>query len=203
MDENFNHEKSLSLISEMIERARNNFQKGGAGSLIYWGYMVAVFAVINCVLLKTLDNIEQSFFIWVLMLPAMLGSYFMERRIRRETLVKTHIDKIGDIIWLGFFISFAVFTGVIHLVSVNLGISQIFMLNIPIIITFLGMGQFITACVMRQKMWYAIAALTWIGAIVCALVDLEMQFIVFAACMLFGFAVPGHILNYQAKKNNV
>jgi len=124
-------------------------------------------------------------------------------------LVKTHIDKINGMVWLGFFISYVVFTTAIVLfvfkldIINKLEISHIYMINIPIIITLLGMGQFITACVLRFKMWYIIAAATWICAILSAIVNLEAQFIIFAACMFFGFAVPGHVMNYQAKKSNV
>ena len=203
MEANFNHEQSLSLISEMIERARNNVQKKAGNSLIYWGYVVAALAVVNYVLLHTLDDILQSFFIWLAMIPAGLVSYFMERRIVRETLVKTHIDKINATVWQGFLVSFVVFTVVINLLVVRLDMQEILMLNIPVMLTLLGMGIFISACVIRYKVWYALAAITWAGAIVSVLVKLEMQFIVFALCMVIGIAVPGHTLNCQAKKNHV
>ena len=209
MNEKFNHEDSLSLISEMIERTRNNIREKGSSSMIYWGYVVATLSIINHVLMKTLDDFDKSFFVWVLILPAMVISFFMERRNWRQKLIRTHIDKINDMVWLGFFISYVVFTASIVLlvfkldVINKLDIRHIYMLNIPIIITLLGMGQFITACVLRHKLWYIIAASTWIGAILSAIVNLEGQFIIFAACMFFGFAVPGHIMNYKAKKSNV
>jgi hypothetical protein len=34
-------------------------------------------------------------------------------------------------------------------------------------------------------------------------VKVGIQFIIFAACMLLGFVVPGHILNHQVKKSHV
>ena len=109
MDTNFNHEQSLTLINEMINRARNNVQKGWTYPMIFWGYLTAVLAVINCVLLNALNNPNQSFWVWWMMPPAGLISYFIERRVHRETLVKTHIDKIAAKVWYGFLISFVVF----------------------------------------------------------------------------------------------
>ena len=209
MNEKLSHDESLSLISEMIERTRNNIREKGANSMIYWGYVVAMLSIANYVLMKTLDDFDKSYFVWALMLPAMVVSFFMERRNWRKELVKTHIDKINGMVWLGFFISYVVFTTAIVLfvfkldIINKLEISHIYMINIPIIITLLGMGQFITACVLRLKLWYIIAASTWICAILSAIVNLEAQFIIFAACMFFGFAVPGHVMNYQAKKSNV
>ena len=203
MDTNFNHEQNLELINEMITRARNNVRINGAYSLIFWGYLTAAVAITNCVLLNTLTNPQQSFWIWSLMLPACVVSYFIERRIDRKTLVKTHIDKVGSMVWSGFFISFVVFMVVINTVSLKYGAQRVFMLNTPVIMIMVGMGQFISACVFRQKMWFAIAALTWTGAITCAFLGVDVQFIIFAACMILGFAVPGHILSHQAKKSHV
>jgi MFS family permease len=201
MERDFNHEESLSLINEMISQARNNVKTGSTYSMMYWGYATAALAIINYVLLHTLSNPNQSFWIWCFMLPAGLGSYFIERRIRRKALVKTHIDKIGGMVWCGFLISFSVFEIVINTVGFRLGIYQVFMLTTPVIMIMVGMGEFISACIYRHKMWYVIAALVWMGAIVCAFLNVDMQFIVFAACMILGFVVPGHILNRQAKKS--
>ena len=202
MDKNFNHEESLSLINEMISRAQYNVKMGWPHSMIYWGYVTAALAITNTVLLHTLSNPNQSFWIWCLMLPAGLGSYFIERQTRKKTLVKTHIDKIGSMVWYGFLISFVVFTIGIHSTSMKFEISQIFILNTPALMIMLGMGQFISASIYRHKIWYGIASLTWTGALVCAFLQVDMQFIVFAVCMILGFVIPGHILNYQAKKSH-
>ena len=203
MDTNFNHEQSLTLINEMINRARNNVGQKGAGSFVFIGYFVAILAVANSVLMQFLSNPLHSIFVWALMIPGCGVMYVIERRNFMKKLVITHIDKIGSMVWLAFFIGFMVFTVVIHTVNLKLNIFEIFMLNMPVMLVLLGMGQFISACVLRQNMWYAVAAQSWAGAIICALIGVEAQFLVFAACMFLGFAVPGHILNYQAKKSDV
>ena len=203
MESTFNHEQSLSLINEMISRAQNNAKQGGSYSLIFWGYVTAILAITNSVLMNTLNNPSQSFWVWFLMIPAGVGSYFIARFVDREALVKTHIDKIGGMVWLGFFLSFVIFTIVIHTLHFNFNLYQLFMMNTPALMIMVGMGQFITACVYRHKLWYIIAVITWAGAVACAFLKVDMQFIVFAACMILGFAIPGHILNHQAKKSHV
>jgi len=203
MESNFTHEQSLTLINEMISRARNNVSMGGAYSLIYWGYMTAVLAIANSILWHILDNNGKSHYVWFAMIPAMAAGYFIERKSLREKVVKTHIDRIGGIVWAGFFISVIVFSIVIHVIAYTTGWWDILALNIPIIITMFGMGQFATASVFRYKLWYAFAAFSWAGAIVCAFSRIDVQLIVFAVCMMVGLAVPGHILNRQAKNNHV
>ena len=199
MEVNLSHEESLTLINEMICRARNNVRVKGAKSLIFWGYVTAALAIANSVLIHILNGQYQSFWIWGLMVPAAVVGFFIERRNRQKTLVKTHIDKIGSMIWLGFFISFAVFTVVIHTVN----ISQIIMINVPVMMILVGMGQFVTACAFRSKMWYLFASLSWTAAIACAFSPLDVQLIIFAAFMIVGFVIPGHILNRQSKESHV
>ena len=203
MEENLNHEQSLLLINEMIKRAQNNVKMEGTFSLIYWGYVTATLAIIHSVLFHTLNDHSMGSWIWTLMLPAGIVLYFIGRREDKTRLVKTHIDKIGGMVWAGFLISFVVFMVVIHTLNLIFNVPGIFMLQTPTLMIMVGMGQFISACIYSHKMWYVIAALTWTGAVVCAFVYVEIQMIVFAMCMILGFTVPGHILNYQAKKKHV
>ena len=203
MDANFNHEQSLTLINEMIQRAQNNVRKGKTYSMIFWGYVIAAAAVTNSVLIYTLSNPNQSFLIWLVTVPAFVVSYFIERSDTRAVLVKTHIDKIGSMVWTGFAVSIYVFLAVIFTIAFQIKAPAIFQLITPVILVMVGMGQFVTACVYRSKAWYWVAALFWAGAVVCAFLDVDMQHIVLSACMLFGFIIPGYLLNHKAKKSHV
>ena len=203
MDANFNHEQSLTLINEMIQRAQNNVRKGKTYSMIFWGYVIAAAAVTNSVLIYTLSNPNQSFLIWLVTIPAFVVSYFIERSDTRAVLVKTHIDKIGSMVWTGFAVSIYVFLAVIFTIAYRFEAPAIFLLITPVILIMIGTGQFVTACVYRSKKWYWVAALFWAGAIVSAFLLVRTQYIVLAACMLFGFIIPGYLLNHQAKKSHV
>ena len=149
-------EESLTLINEMINRARNNVVK--SYSLIYWGYVTAALAITNFILLHIFDNSDKSFYVWLVMIPAIVVGYFIELGNQRKKLVKTHIDRIVAMIWGGFFISFVVYTVVIHVIAYRTESSNIFALNIPVLLTMFGMGHFVTACAFRFKIWYVFAA---------------------------------------------
>jgi len=187
----------------MINRARNNVKHRGAYSLIFIGYWAAVLAITHYVLLNTLNEPNKSFWIWSLIIPACVGLYFIERRNKRKALVKTHIDKIGGMVWMGYIISFLVFSIVIHTVMFNFETRGVFRLYVPVTMIMVGMGHFITACIFRQKMWYVIAAMTWVGAVSCAFLTVDTHFIILSVWFILCFAVPGHILNHQAKKSHV
>ena len=92
---------------------------------------------------------------------------------------------------------------VIFAMGFRLEAFAIFSLCSPVILSMVGTTQFVTACVFRNKMWYAIAALFWAGAVTCAFLTADLHLIVFAVCMIFGYIIPGHVLIYQTKKSHV
>jgi hypothetical protein len=77
------------------------------------------------------------------------------------------------------------------------------MLINSIIMIMIGMCEFVSAVIYRYKPWYWVAVLFWVGAITCAFLSVDLQLIVLAAGMIFGFVVPGHILHHQAKERHV
>ena len=203
MDTNFNHEQSLALINEMISQARNNLQKERTYSLIFWGSVVALISLINCLLINILTTSEQSFLIWLLIFPAWGVSYFIDRSIDRSALVKTHIDKIGDMVWKGFGIGVLVFVLIINVVAHLTENYQMMMLINSVIMVIVGICEFASACIYRHKPWYWVAVLFWAGALSCAFLEVDIQFIVLAVCMIFGFVVPGYMLNRKSKRSDV
>ena len=203
MDTNFSHEESLALVNEMICRARNNVQKERMYSVLFWGYTVALLALANFTLIHVLNDPNQSFLVWLVTVLAFAVSHFIDRKIDRTALVKTHIDKIGGIVWRGFAISSAVFLVVVFALAFRIMDFRLMLLINPVYMVMIGLCEFATACIYRYKPWYWIAVLFWAGAISCAFLQVDRQFIILAVCMIMGFVVPGHLLTRQQKKNNV
>ncbi|MBN9301531.1 MAG: hypothetical protein J0I03_07050, partial [Dysgonomonas mossii] len=83
MENNFTEQDSLKLINEMISQARNNFQEGGIRTSIFSGYVVAATALANFILIHTLDDPNQSFWIWLTMIPMIIISRIIKRRYSR------------------------------------------------------------------------------------------------------------------------
>jgi hypothetical protein len=171
--------------------------------MIFWGYMVSLIAIANFVLMHTLSDPHLSFMVWLFILPAWVVSYFIDRRIDRTTLVKTHIDKIGDMVWKGFGIGVVVLFAAMYVAAIRMADFHIMVLTNSVIMSMVGICEFVTASVYRYKPWYWVAALFGVGAITCAFLPEDFQFIVLATCMILGFVVPGHLLNSQAKKSHV
>ncbi|MDR2120115.1 MAG: hypothetical protein LBP64_04480 [Tannerella sp.] len=216
MEKKFTEQESMEVITEMISRARNNFSRN-MSTMIFWGYLVATTAIANFILLNTLSNRVEAYYVWWLMIPGGVVSYFIRRRADRTALVKTHIDRIVNATWLGNGISVFVFWGLIQaFCGLTHNWSAAFLIT-PVIMTMLGLSEYVTACACRVKWMKWTAVMLWAGAVLC-LVPWEWrniddryvgtfyqgtQQLILAVCMIAGFVVPGHVGNRQQKENHV
>ena len=208
METKFNEKESLALISEMIEQARNNFQKGNGNSMIFWGWFVAFTAVMNVALALVLENPYISFHIWwIMILGQFIDSFIIRKKDDKSALVKTHIDRIIAAIWRGFMYSIIVFLLVIFGFACGLKNPEIFILITPGIMIMIGLSEFITAKTCRFKPYFYGAIIMWIGSVSCFCISLITsniviyQFLILAICMIAGFVVPGYRLNKLSKEN--
>jgi uncharacterized membrane protein len=220
MKTQFTEQESLAVITEMIDRARNNVQKGAGTFMIYWGAMVGITALLNVVLAYALASLSispnYSFYIWWIMVPAWIVSSILERKRGKSALVKSHIDNIISSVWRAFGISNAIFLLVIFGLFYALQedghfFYQFFYLINPVILLMTGIGEFVTAKVCRFRPFLHGAIALWAGSAACALAIMLLksgdgvlvQFFILALCMVIGFVIPGYKLNKLAKESHV
>ncbi len=205
MESKFSHEQSLALISEMIEQARNNFQKGAGNSFILYGYAVAVIALLNVLLAFALPNPNQSFLVWCLMFLVGIIDRMLDKKTARQTLAKTHIDKIISMTWRAFAIAVVLFLVVIFGYGILMKNPEIFILITPILLLMAGTAEFVTAIACRFKSLMTGACILWVGAIACLSTwngySTLVNFGILAICMILAFTVPGYKLNKMAEEN--
>ena len=204
MDTNINHEESLSLINEMIIQARNNFQKERRHpNMLFWGYLVACTALVNFVLMHILSNPHYSYWVWLVTIPGIWVSNIIRRKVNRLSLVITHIDNIGNMLWKGYLIGIYVFLTASYVFAFKNNDFHVMCLINSVIMSIIGICEFVSARLYRYKPWYWVATIFWCGAMICAFLNVDLQFIVLAICMILGFVIPGHLLNFQARKSHV
>jgi hypothetical protein len=216
MESKFTEQESMEIITEMINRARNNLNRS-VNVMIFWGYLVAATAIANFILLQAQGIGYNAYFVWLLMMPGAVVSYFISRRIDRRSVVRTHIDKIISSTWAGFGISVLVFWGMIMIFAGLTRNAEAMFLISPVILTMLGLGEYVMACACRARPMKWIAVLFWLGAILCVLPfrwqSMDGHFagtlyqghqqLIMAACMIIGFVVPGHLIQCKQKQNHV
>lgn len=207
METRLTEQQSLVIISEMIERARNNIQKGSGTSMIFWGCTIAFIALLNLVLLFTLPNPRLSFWVWTLSALGFVVEYFRQKRIDRSAIVKTYVDRIAGSVWNAFAISTVILIVILFTLGIATRMYQFYWLFNPLILLLSGFAHFVVAKITRFKPFLFGAIGMWIGSLLCIGVlfisreAVSIQFAILAISMLLGFVVPGVLLNKRAKND--
>ncbi|MDR0744156.1 MAG: hypothetical protein LBF05_07360, partial [Tannerella sp.] len=199
MESKFTKQESMEIITEMINRARNNVRKGSANSMIFNGYAGAIIAIANFILLQLLPNeyLNYSYYIWCLMFPVWMIDHYIERKVDKTSMVKTDIDKIISSAWSGFTISIVIFMITLYAIVYTLGTWQSLVAITPIIMAMVAIPEFVMARTCRFKPFLWGAIVFWAGALLCIIIICifkrgDLQLVIFAISMFFGFIIPGH-----------
>ncbi|MDR0509913.1 MAG: hypothetical protein LBH06_02320 [Rikenellaceae bacterium] len=203
METNFTERQSLETITGMIEQAKNYHRKGSLASYVFWGWMIAGLAVADFLLLTLVPSIrDNAHAVWALTLPAAVVNIFIQRRVDRQALVRTHINAIIGYIWTGFAISVWLFLAIVFTIAITTKTWFLMITLTPVIMLMLGMAQFATARACRLRSFLTGAIAFWAGAALSAACILskyvELQFIILALCMILGFVVPAGALDRKA-----
>ncbi|MDR3340561.1 MAG: hypothetical protein LBT25_10815 [Candidatus Symbiothrix sp.] len=208
METKFTEQQSLEVITEMINRARNNVQKNSANNMIYSGFIVALIAVANFILMHFLPDAygRYSFHIWWLIVPSTFVDRYIKRKLDRSAMVKTQIDSIITQLWRGFSISVVILLLSIFAICFSFHAWIASLLITPGIMIMVALVEFGMAKVCRYKPFFWGAIAFWTGSLLCLLTYSllnrgDLHFLILAACMIIGFIIPGYQLNKSAEKN--
>ena len=209
METKFTEQESFAIINEMIDRARNNVQIGSANSMIYNGYAVAGVAIIDFIILLLLpeDSKYLANWVWLLMIPSIFISRYVQSKVDRSAIVKTQIDGIIGSIWKGFAISVAVLLTILFSMSIVYQTWHYYSMITPTIMIMIALAEYgvAKACRFKPFLWGAIGF--WTGALVCvffsyfAMKSAIFHLLILAVCMISGFVIPGYQLNKSSKKH--
>ncbi|MDR1645758.1 MAG: hypothetical protein LBS05_08055 [Tannerellaceae bacterium] len=207
MENQLNEQESLRIIKDMIAQAKERFQKRNGDSIILWGYLIAILAMANFVLLRTLsaELQPQAYWVWMCTLPAFVIHYIHAARKARTTCAGSYIDTLVGHTWLAFYISVALFIASVFILAVALRAGgNLFTLIMPVIMSATGLCLFVNGKAYRFRPFVYGAIGFWVGALLSAIVVViwqkqSLQFLVLAVCMIVGFILPGHLLNRKAR----
>ncbi|SNS60344.1 hypothetical protein SAMN05421640_0831 [Ekhidna lutea] len=181
-------DESLALITDMISQAKRNVAKGGSFYFLLWGWVV-MFANLGHYLIAKFDWLDYPYIVWTLTIPAVIASIVYGAKKSKEK-VKSHLDRLYSQIWL------AVFIGVIIILffmgNVNYNVNAI-------ILTFAGIGTFISGRALRFQPLVAGGIALWISSIVAFNLHPIDQYLVGAVGILAGYLIPGYLLRKAEK----
>ena len=98
----FDERESLSLITNMIQKAQGTFHERGT-SAILWGSTVAICGIWSFVCLQF--NWKPGFDIWYLIFAAIVPQIWISIRERKQQQVKTYQQSATDMVWVVYMIS--------------------------------------------------------------------------------------------------
>ena len=197
-----NEKESLELITRMIENTQRKLERGAGAPMLLWGYATIITAIIVWAALALTSN-YHVYYLWFLI--PVIGVTGMLMRKKQPKGVRTYIEKVITYIWMvlgvtGFFLSLVAFI-----------IWKIPILFIIIII--MGMGSVLTGLVVAFKPMV-------IGGIIGLIISIphyllsnydmiisdikianyDTRTFTFILAFAAMYIIPGHILNYRAKK---
>ncbi len=179
--------QDLDLIQEMILTARREVNENGFMFML-WGWLVFVAALGNFLLLMI--NYEHSYVPWVLMPVGGIITAIYVTRQKKQTHVKTHIDRVMGHLWLACCVVMAI---------VMLAADRMEAVFLPCMMLIYGIGTYVTGGALKFKPLRYGGIACWLLAAAAFFSPYSMQLLLIAAAILFSYIIPGHILrkNYN------
>ncbi|MEO8710639.1 MAG: hypothetical protein ABI405_00880 [Parafilimonas sp.] len=194
-EQELNEQQSLEIITQMINKAKDDYEETGIGTLI-WGSLITLCSLV------TFGNfywkIAAFDYIWFLTLIALIPQIVISVRAAKRKKYKTYDDEAMSAIWISFAIA-------LSLVSVYSTKYQLPNAGALFMIMY-GVPTFATGYINHFKPMIFGGIIFWICAAICFYVQFPYIMLFTAAAAIIAWIVPGLILRkryMKAKKNNV
>ncbi len=190
-EKTFNEQESLQLIESMMLSAKREIGEDGF-MYLFWGWLVFVAALTNYIL-QFVINYEYSWIPWMVLMPlgGIISAIYGFRTAKKQK-VKTFADEFLG--YLGIAFGVCLFIVLFFMWKLQLNCYPMVMLTY-------GTFLFVSGGVLRFKP-LVIGGIINLGfAAASFFVTFDMQLLFISAAVLLGYIIPGHMLNYQFRKN--
>lgn len=187
-----NEKESLELITRMIRNTQQKMERGSGAPMIIWGYATIITTLAVWLTVRLTQDYHYNY-LWFLI--PIIGGIGMLLQKKQSAGVRTYVDKVVTYIWLvlgctGFVLS------ILSILSTMWSLPILF-----VILLIMGMGSTLTGLVIefRPMVIGGIIGLL-IGILNYYIVGYDAKMFTFAFAFVVMYIIPGHILNYKAKK---
>jgi hypothetical protein len=191
-DKVLTEKESLDLISQMIRNTRSRLEDNSGIPFLIWGYTTVIVAVIVWSLVTTSGNYLWHW-LWFA-IPVFGGTLWLlhnKKQLNNRSRVITFVDRAISHVWMVFGIA----SFMISIIS--------FLTYIPILFIILltmGMATAITGLIIRFKPIIFSGFIGILFSPLCVIVRDTSSILIFAAIFVLMMVIPGHMLNYTAKR---
>jgi len=207
-DKTLSEQESLSLITQMINRAKNSYHSTGIGAMM-WGAIIAICSLVR--LSEIHFNYKLPFDIYLITVVAIIPQIFISIREKKEQKVKSYDDGFSDYLWLGFGISIFLLILISNNIFSDWGswadkyknttgetasIGFYEFVN-PLFLMLYGMPTFVTgaACKFKPMLWGGL--LCWASCIVAVYTPIKIDLILVALSAIFAWFIPGILMEKE------
>jgi hypothetical protein len=189
--EEMNEQQSLKIITEMIQKAKNNIGNNSFYFLL-WGWAVFAASLLHYSLL--IINYELAFLPWpVLMTGASVVAAIYGYKDSKRTKVKSYFDKFFAAMWIA--ITVAIFLSLILITQV-----ADFRASYIAVMLLYGLGTFVTGIVIRFKPLIIGGIIVWLCAVGFVWVDFPNALLLMALAILSSYIIPGYLLRNKVER---
>jgi hypothetical protein len=175
-------QESLSIITEMIQRAKGNVRANSIYFII-WGIVMIVANLGMFTLIKM--SYPYPHYVWAIAIPAWIYSIYLGVKRGREKRVGSHLDQITGMLWIAFGISTFALVLFGHMINYEMN---------PVILIGSAVPTLVSGVIIRFRPLIIGGISFWIFGVLCFLVSFPWEYIVGAAAVAIGFLIPGILL---------
>ena len=194
-------ERSLEIIKRQIEQSRKDTEKNSGTSLIVWGTMVFITALLVWYLWSTTGQGAWGFLWFAMAFIGWMLMIWQGKKEKRTHLPKTIITQMMSNVWLAFGIFASSFPILMFVVApllfgkfaLGYGITSI-------IVLLLGMSTTITGLLLKNG-WITAGGIVGglAGAASAMLIQGPDEMLVMAGVSLVSLVIPGIMINWRTK----
>lgn len=182
-------EESLALIAKSIQQTKTNLN-GQRFYYLFWGWAVLITSLTHY-LLAVNETVAAPYLVWPIMgVVGFVSTLFYGYKHAQKTgYVETHLDRTLKHLWIVIGIS---------LFAVIWIFMQAYQSNpLPMISLFIGIGILVSGLQMRFKPLVIGGIGFFVGAIALVYVTPLEGLLVYDACIILGYLIPGYLLKKE------
>lgn len=193
-DKQLNEKESLELITRMIHNTKKRMEEGSGTVFLIWGYATVIVTMLVWVVVLYTQDYRYQWLWFLLPISGTTLTILYKKKEDRRPRVKTYIDRIINQVWLvlgisGFLLSMI---SILHYFPI-----------LFIIVLIMGIGTTLTGLITKFYPLVISGATGMLASVGLSFLSWKYQLPVFSLIFIFMMIIPGHYLNYKARKSNV
>jgi FtsH-binding integral membrane protein len=195
MQESLSEKQSLSIIEEMINKAKNQFSEDGSLYLL-WGWVI-LFCSLGHFVLDVVIDYSMPWQIWSVTWVVAMYMLFFLRRKNKTRKVKTYTEELLGYVWLAFVIMM-----VLTFFLLQKFVPQFWLYNFMFILLCYGMPTFLSGIILQFRPLIIGGVVCWVLSAVSGFVHFSYHPLFVSAAVVVAWIIPGFILRERFKRMN-